>query len=321
MKNMPKFKPKIHLVYAPQYKTDLTLYGFDKPFALDRGQQVLDKLNAQFPDKIAVAEPRPVSEADILLVHGESYRQSLNEDATWRQIFELKEEDLLPGKATLPLHKILDDFKLKVGGTILAATIALQEGLAANLGAGYHHAFPNQGRGFCAINDIAIAIKSLQKQKLVEKVMVVDVDFHQGDGTAYIFAGDSSVFTLSIHSQEGWPPEKQTSSLDVPVYYFENHLYLDKLQKALQEALSKFQPDLVIYVAGSDPYERDVLPGTRFLKLTLAEMRQRDRMVIDLFAGLKVPLAMVFSGGYGPDVWEVHYWATRHLLEKAGALK
>jgi acetoin utilization deacetylase AcuC-like enzyme len=150
--------------------------------------------------------------------------------------------------------------------------------------------------------------------------MIVDVDFHQGDGSALIFKDDPDVYTLSIHSEEGWPEEKQVSSLDVPVRSSEHFLYLMKLERALDYALQNFTPDLVLYVAGSDPYVLDTLPGTKFLHLSLVEMRERDEFVIDTFANRGIPLAMVFAGGYGPDVWEVHYWATRRLLERAGKL-
>jgi len=217
------------------------------------------------------------------------------------------------------LPELIEDIKVKCGGTLLAAQLALELGLACNLGGGYHHAFPDQGRGFCALNDLAIAIRSLKKRKLAKRFMVVDLDFHQGDGTALIFRRDPDVFTLSVHSQEGWPEEKQNSSLDIPVKESETGLYLEKTLSGIDSAMKSFSPELVLYVAGSDPYEEDVLPGTRFLRLGLSEMRRRDELVIDYFADRNIPLAMVFSGGYGPSVWRVHYYAVRRLLERSGS--
>jgi acetoin utilization deacetylase AcuC-like enzyme len=128
------------------------------------------------------------------------------------------------------------------------------------------------------------------------------------------------VFTLSVHSQEGWPERKQESSLDVPIYQNEEHLYLEKMEAAIRQSLRSFAPDLVLFVAGSDPYEKDVLPGTAFIKLSLEQLARRDRFVIDTFAARGVPLASVFAGGYGPNVWEVHYQCTEYLLERNGKL-
>lgn len=237
------------------------------------------------------------------------------------EIMEFKGSEFKPEQATKPLNQLIEDILLKCGGTLLAAEIALDQGLSANLGGGYHHAFPDCGRGFCVLHDIAIAARHLQQQNRCRNVMVVDLDFHQGDGTALVFAGDPSVYTLSVHSEEGWPEEKQTSDLDVPIRTNETHLYLDKTKEAIHRALAEFTPDLCIFVAGSDPYELDILPGTRFIQLSLEQMRARDEFVIDTFADRNIPLTSVFAGGYGPDVWQVHYFATRHLLKRAGALK
>jgi acetoin utilization deacetylase AcuC-like enzyme len=304
------------LVFDPLYKTDLRSFGFDRPFALDRGELVLTKLKESWPH-LTVHKPEPLTDADILTVHTERYLRSLQTNETWLDLFELTAVDCHSQVATRELHEILDDFRLKAGGTRLAVDLALQSGHGANLGGGYHHAFPDRGRGYCAINDIAIAITAVLSRGAAKKVMVVDVDFHQGDGTALIFRGNENVFALSVHSQIGWPEEKQLSDLDVPIYEAEEHLYLEKLSAAVDKALQNFSPDLVLYVAGSDPYEKDVLPGTTFIRLSLEQLKERDRYVIDKFSILGIPLAMVFAGGYGPDVWEVHYWATRRLLERS----
>lgn len=308
------------LVYAPSYNMDLRKYGFNKPFALDRGELVLKILSEEFKRKIPYTVPAPITFEDAELVHSRAYLESLKDDETWRQIFELKPEDLLPAGNYEPLHLLLDDILLKCGGTYLAAKSALQDKLSCNLGGGYHHAFPDEGRGFCVINDIAVAIKKLQEEKLLQRVIIVDLDFHQGDGTALIFKDDPNVFTLSVHSQEGWPEEKQESDLDVPIYSEETDLYLEKTSDAITLALSQFEPELCVFVAGSDPYELDTLPGTRFLKLSLERMRERDQLVIDKFFERGIPLAMVFAGGYGPDVWRVHYQAVRHLLSRLSTI-
>lgn len=315
---MTKIDTSSFLVFSPKYNTNLTEYGINKPFALDRGQCVLNAVEKDLGRKITYSNPRLITKEEILLVHTQEYLESLNNPDTWLSIFEFKNEEYNPLSAKHPLTELLDDIRLKCGGTLAACELALKHGLAANLGGGYHHAFPNRGRGYCVLHDIAIAIRSVIKHGLVEKVMVVDLDFHQGDGTAFIFQNDPNVFTLSVHSEEGWPDEKQRSSLDVPIYSSETHLYLQKTEDAINSAIATFTPDMVIFVAGSDPYELDVLPGSKFIQLSLTEMRQRDSFVIDTFSTLNIPLAMVFAGGYGPHVWEVHYWAVRRLLERAG---
>ncbi len=310
--------PIFNLVFSPAYNTDLPAFGLNKPFALDRGELVLKALHEEFGTPMAVAAPQPLSMEDVLLVHSLAYVQTLEVEQTWLEIFELKAEELHRQTATKALPELIEDFLLKSGGTLLAARLALKNGLAANLGAGYHHAFPDRGRGYCVINDVAITIRKLQQEKLIKTAMIVDLDFHQGDGTAKTFAGDASVFTLSVHSQEGWPEEKQQSSLDVGILESEKETYLPRMKAAVEAALSQFTPDLVIFIAGSDVYEKDILPGTKFLRLPLAVLKERDEFVIDTFKKREIPLAMVFAGGYGPHVWEVHHLAVRHLLISSG---
>jgi acetoin utilization deacetylase AcuC-like enzyme len=303
-----------HLVFSPAYNTDLPAFGLNKPFALDRGELVLKALEEEFGQAPNVISPQPLDIEDVLLVHSLAYLESLEKEETWFEIFELKAEELKRGTATKALPELIEDFLLKSGGTLEAARLALKHGLAANLGAGYHHAFPDQGRGYCVINDIAITIRKLQKEKLIKTAMIVDLDFHQGDGTAKTFSGDKSVFTLSVHSQEGWPEIKQESSLDVGILESERDTYLERTKAAVNQALSQFTPDLVMFVAVSDVYEKDILPGTKYLRLPLSVLKERDQFVIDTFKMREIPLAMVFAGGYGPHVWEVHHQAVRHLL-------
>ncbi len=303
-----------HLVFSPAYNTDLPAFGLNKPFALDRGELVLKALEEEFGQAPNVISPQPLDIEDVLLVHSLAYLESLEKEETWFEIFELKAEELKRVTATKALPELIEDFLLKSGGTLEAARLALKHGLAANLGAGYHHAFPDQGRGYCVINDIAITIRKLQKEKLIKTAMIVDLDFHQGDGTAKTFSGDKSVFTLSVHSQEGWPEVKQESSLDVGILESEKDTYLERTKAAVNQALSQFTPDLVMFIAGSDVYEKDILPGTKYLRLPLAILKERDQFVIDTFKNCGIPLAMVFAGGYGPHVWEVHHQAVRHLL-------
>jgi acetoin utilization deacetylase AcuC-like enzyme len=311
-----------HLVFDPAYKTDLAAFGLNNPFALDRGEMVLAKISEEIGKPATFIRPVPLTLEQVGLVHTPDYLESLKHSSTWAEIFEIKDpvfdsSGRLPG-ATKPFYEIFDDFLLKAGGTLLAAQMALKNGMCANLGAGYHHAFPDRGRGYCAINDVAIAVASLLKDGLIERAMVVDVDFHQGDGTALCFASDPRVFTFSIHSQEGWPESKQQSTLDIGITESDKNNYLTRLQTGLDSALEDFKPDFVMLVDGSDAYEKDILPGTKFLRLPLSVMQERSEYLINKFFALKVPLSLVFAGGYGPDVWQVHYATVRQLLIKSG---
>lgn len=314
-----------HLVFDPAYNSDLPAYGLSKPFALDRGEMVLKELATQLGygpgETVAYERPQPLALEQLALVHSQAYIDSLKLPQTWVSIFELETtfdaEGKLPG-ASRPFPTIINDFLLKAGGTVLAARKSLEHGMCANLGGGYHHAFPDRGRGYCSINDVAIAIRQLQKEKLIKRAMVVDVDFHQGDGTARCFAGDGDVYTFSIHSEEGWPENKQQSSLDVAILESEQDQYLSRLEKGLHQALGEFSPEYVLLVDGSDAYEKDVLPGTKFLRLKLSVMQERSELILSLFKNRGIPLSMVFAGGYGPDVWQVHFHSVKTMLKLNG---
>ena len=150
--------------------------------------------------------------------------------------------------------------------------------------------------------------------------MVVDLDFHQGNGVSTIFENDPKVFTLDFHALEAWPMKKQKCSLPVAIRKHEGPLYNAKLKAALDQALASFQPDLVIFVHGADAYEHGLKNRGEGFSLTLAQMNERDRMVIDCFADRHIPLALCFAGGYGDRAWEAHHQAVRHLLLRAGAI-
>jgi len=197
-------------------------------------------------------------------------------------------------------RQMVEAFWLAAGGTTLAARLAVESGVGFNIGGGFHHAFPGHGEGFCAINDIAIAIRRLQRDGTIKRAMVVDCDVHHGNGTAAIFAGDQSVFTISIHQFNNYPSEKPPSSLDI-------HLadgigdaeYLQRLGNGYRAALAMFQPELVLYVAGADPYYEDQLGG---LSLTFDGLMERDRLVIWTALTHRIPVAIVLAGGYAESV-------------------
>lgn len=314
-----KGKLKLKLVWDPRYNSDLSVLGITVPFALDRGKRVLDELAAKSGIPVPHCHPKPLSKSDLRLVHDEKYLTSLKLPGTWQSIFGLAKAPETSPETSKAIRKLLSEIRLKAGGTLLAARHALKTGLAANLGAGYHHAFADHGDGYCSINDIAIAIRKLKAEGLCRKAMIVDVDLHQGNGNAAIFRDDPDVFTFSIHAEEAYPQKKENSSLDVSITHDERHLYQEKLESGLNQALAAFTPDLIFFVQGSDPYLKDTAVGFRLLRMTLEQLKKRDKFVIDTCVNRGIPVALVFAGGYGPDVWRVHYNAVQYMMDKQDA--
>jgi acetoin utilization deacetylase AcuC-like enzyme len=236
--------------------------------------------------------PEPATDEDLLLVHTPRWLESLKSGT-------LTEEEVQ--RLEIPFSRdMVKAFWLMAGGSIETARLALRDRFAFCIGGGFHHAFPGHGEGFCAINDIAVAIRTLQRDQLISRAMVVDCDVHHGNGTADIFAGDSSVFTISIHQFNNYPTIKPPSDIDI-------HLpdgvgdqdYLDRLGGAITRSMYDFAPDLLMYVAGADPYEQDQLGG---LRLTMEGLKRRDKLVIDTARRMQVPVATVLAGGYAMRV-------------------
>jgi acetoin utilization deacetylase AcuC-like enzyme len=204
------------------------------------------------------------------------------------------------------------------GATVAAARAALEEGIGVNLAGGTHHAFRDRGEGYCVFNDSAIAALALQAEGRVRRVVILDCDVHQGNGTAAILAGDPSVFTFSIHAANNFPFHKEGSDLDVELPDGTGDgAYLDALEKGVCRALSSAQPDLAIYLAGADPFEGDRLGR---LKLTKGGLAARDRLVFELCHGAGVPVAVTMAGGYArriEDCAEIHFTTVRIAADYA----
>ncbi|MGF1541808.1 MAG: histone deacetylase [Pleurocapsa sp.] len=199
--------------------------------------------------------------------------------------------------------------QIAVGGTILAAQLALKYGCAFNTAGGTHHAFPNYGSGFCIFNDLAIAARVLQQQQLVNKILIVDCDVHQGDGTAWIFRNDDSVFTFSMHCEANFPGKKQQSDLDISLPVgLDDDGYLQILAKYLPDLLTEVKPDLVLYDAGIDTHVSD-----RLGKLAMSDrgIYRRERLVLSTCKALGYPVASVIGGGYSNHMSALVY---RHSL-------
>ncbi len=186
------------------------------------------------------------------------------------------------------------------GAAIDAAAAAIEDGVAASLAGGTHHAGTDWGEGFCVFNDTAVAAREMQARGLVRRILILDCDVHQGNGTAEIFAADASVFTMSIHGARNFPLRKFPSSLDVPLDDGTDDAgYLEPLAHALTESFSRSRAELAIFIAGADPYEGDRLGR---LRLTKAGLLERDRMVLSAAPGAGVPMAIVCGGGYCDDI-------------------
>lgn len=277
------------LVYHPGYDLNLGAHVFPShKYRLIR-QRLLAERAAEPDDFVA---PEPASDQDLELVHDPRWIEGLKNNT-------LDYLDLL--KLEIPYSReMVEAFWLAAGGSILAARLALKSGLGFNIGGGFHHAFPAHGEGFCAIHDVAVAIRKLQAERRVERAMVIDTDVHHGNGTAAIFARDPSVFTLSIHQFNNYPSEKPPSTVDIHLPDgTSDQEYLDRLREACGQALREFRPQLLMYIAGADPYREDRLGG---LNLSMEGLKSRDRLVFDLARESHAPAAVALAGGYAAEV-------------------
>jgi acetoin utilization deacetylase AcuC-like enzyme len=262
--------------------------------------------------------PDPASEDDVLLVHSPLYVSKLMDGAlSAREELEME----------IPYSpQVVDAFMLHTGGSILAAERALADGVAINIGGGFHHAFPEHGEGFCMINDFAVAIRAMQKRGKIRRAMTVDCDVHQGNGTAFIFGNprpkpnslpsaptlrgpqrttmtegsSKDVFTISLHQENNYPFVKPPSSIDVNLPDgCSDAEYLAWLDNALSSGLRLFEPELMCYVAGADPYRDDQLGG---LNLTIEGLKQRDELVFRVARAREIPVMVTYAGGYANNI-------------------
>lgn len=273
------------LVYHSGYDLNLGAHVFPS----QKYRMVHDRLMEDgFAGPEDFEEPAPGTDDQVLLVHEPGWVERLKTGT-------LTAAELL--RLEIPYSpSMVRGFWLATGGTIAAAKNAMRDGIGLNIGGGFHHAFANHGEGFCAINDVAIAIRTLQRDKQIERAMVVDCDVHHGNGTAAIFAGDSRVLTLSIHQFNNYPAEKPPSVIDIHLKDgVSDEEYLTRLGQALRVAMGGFQPEIVFYLAGADPYKEDQLGG---LAVSMQGLYQRDQLVFATAKRLNVPATVVLAGGY-----------------------
>jgi acetoin utilization deacetylase AcuC-like enzyme len=279
------------LIYHPRYDLNLGTHVFPSQKYRFIQEKLLKDGIADFGDFL---RPDAAPDADILRVHtGEWVRRLKTATLTLSDVMKLE----------VPYSpELVDAFWLASGGTILAGQSALQDGFGCNIGGGFHHAYPNHGEGFCAIHDVAVAIRKLQADGAIWKAMVVDTDVHHGNGTAAIFLKDDSVFTLSIHQLNNYPAHKPPSNVDLDLEDgVGDREYLETLLPAVRAGLDVFQPDILFYVGGADPYCEDQLGG---LLLSIEGLAARDAGVFEEARKRKIPVATVLAGGYARRVEE-----------------
>ena len=250
-----------------------------------------------------------VSYEDIGLVHTKSYINQIKDPLNVARILNMGSVD--PWDSY-----VLEYFRIVTGGTVLATRQALRTGgIVFNLGGGFHHARPEKGAGFCLINDIAIAIQKMRKKGRAQKYIIIDLDYHQGDGNLVYFENDEDVYTFSIHASS-WESSEKKHNFDglVPSNCSWKD-YKEILDVNLQNLCKQFEPDLVFYIAGSDPYEKDTLCD---MILSRDEMQERNMYILNKIRNLQIPLVVTAGGGYGPDSWEVYYDFVKSALSKNG---
>ena len=298
------------LIYHDQYYLPIGTHVFPA----DKYRRVHAQLiHAAVADDSDFLRPQPASDEDILLVHTPAY------------VHKLKTGTLSPREEQemeIPYsEELVAAFWLAAGGSIVAAQCALKDGIAFNIGGGFHHAFPDHGEGFCMIHDVAVAILCMQRDDKISTTMTVDCDVHHGNGTAAIFArtrttseplpssGSSTlrgavmrgahagdIFTISLHQENNYPAWKPPSSIDVGLPDgITDDDYLACLDNALSSALRRFKPDLICYIAGADPYREDQLGG---LALTIPGPMKRDELVFRVAKTRAIPVMVTYAGGY-----------------------
>lgn len=258
-----------------------------------------------------VMEPQGARRDELLLVHTRDYVDRFSEGRL--DVMEIR-------RLGFPWSpQLVERSRRSVGGTIAAARAACDDGVAMNLAGGTHHAFADHGEGFCAFNDVAVAIRVLQHDGRIARAAVVDLDVHQGNGTHAVFAGDDSVFTFSMHGSRNYPFHKVAGCLDIELPdRTGDEAYLAALAGALPAVVRDARPDLVLYLAGADPHEHDRLGR---LSLTAEGLARRDAMVMQTCRDVGIPVAVVIGGGYGRDIHEsvaIHLATARIAASFAG---
>ncbi|MDH3222487.1 MAG: histone deacetylase [Gemmatimonadota bacterium] len=297
----------IPVVWSPAYEVHIGPHVFPTV----KYRLVVERLEAEgVLGRGEIHHPEPASWDELALVHSEDYLAKVREG-------RLTHEDVL--RLETPFSaELRDAWILCCGGTLLTARLALAHGAAAHIGGGFHHAFSGHGEGFCLLNDVAMAAAAVLQLELAERVAVVDLDVHHGNGTAAIFRDEPRVFTFSMHQENNYPAHKLRGDLDVGLDDGTgDEEYLDLLSHHLSNVLDDFRPDLILYLAGADPYRQDQLGG---LGLSKEGLRTRDETVVGSSAAAGVAVAATLAGGYAVntgDTVDIHCDTVKVVLDSA----
>jgi acetoin utilization deacetylase AcuC-like enzyme len=294
----------MHVIYSPRYHVDIGPHVFPtRKYQLVHARLLEGGVIARRD----VIEPQAAAWDDLALVHTREYLAKIRDGTLTHEDIAQLELPWSPG--------MVEGFRVMVGGTIEAARLAVrQRSIVGHIGGGLHHAFPNHGEGFCPFNDVAVAIRVLQRDG-VQRAAVIDLDVHHGNGTAFIFESDPSVFTFSMHQQYNYPMWKPRGSLDIGLMDgIGDADYHRQLEEALPAVMAS-NPECLFYLAGADPYEQDQLGG---LSLTLDGLCTRDRIVIDQARRNRLPMVVVLAGGYARDVHDTVAVHVATMKEVAG---
>lgn len=337
------------ILYDATYKMSFLEFGIQIPifdskasrtFALLKDHHVLGPRRGEWHCN-RVEET--ITKADLLRAHSRAYVERLFSDALEAEI--VKTYELIdahgryfrydPSTAIEPLSGLFNRIRQRVAGTTQCGRMALEKGFCFYFGGGMHHAQHAFGNGFCLLNDVVIALRKLQSEGRIRTAWVIDVDAHKGDGTAALTRGDDTITTLSIHMARGWPldgepvmpdgranPSFIPSDVDIPIAAGEENRYNAALLEGLYRLDAGGRPDLAVVVSGADPYEKDELPSTQELRLSLVQMEARDRLVYRFLKDRRVPHAGLMAGGYGESAWEIYSrfltWALLDRLNDDG---
>ena len=276
-------------------------------FPMEKYSRLRD-LVSELPD-LELVEAPPATDTQILYAHDPSYLIKVIEG---KLSLQEQREIGFPWS-----EQMVERSRRSAGATVAAAKTALHEGVAANLAGGTHHAYRDNGSGFCVFNDSAIAARTLQKEISQNlKIAVIDLDVHQGNGTASILKNDDSIFTLSIHGENNFPFKKEESDLDIGLADGCNdETYLQSLSTSLDQLDAQFKPSCLIFLAGADPHEGDRLGR---LKISKNGMRLRDEMVFEYALGRQLPIAFSMAGGYGKEIEstvDIHFQTIQTALQ------
>lgn len=306
---------RVAVVFSERYQIDLPGVQWVHPFDTRKYAKIYLKLSTDGvlrPETVFV--PPEATLAEIRRAHTDQYLASLGSPAAVARYLEAKPAKVLPAK--IVDTGILRAHRYAAGGTVLAGRLALQYGIAINLGGGFHHAKPHTGEGFCVYNDIAMAIRALQDEGRIARALVVDLDVHQGNGTAECFAGEEPVFTFSMHQGNIYPIPKSKSDLDIELEPgTDDAAFLAILGENLPNVIKRARPDIVFLQAGCDTLSGDPLAG---LAMTEDGIVERDAVVVDACFRRGIPIVMTLGGGYTPQAWAVQYASVRNLIETYG---